>query len=250
MINPQLENGYTRIANEIVEVLCRFRMPGECMQVLNCVFRKTYGYHKKEDWISNSQIVEMTGLQKGNASRALSKLITNKIVIKTDNKLRLNKNYKEWVSFKSLSKVITGKKNKSVIQIATTVIQSDNNLLSKVRDTKDNKDNITKDILLRNSKTYGNTNINEISKYFLEVMRIPKEDCSQKQSRQYWNLLLKESKKGIEGVKWLIDLVGKDEFYKNNITSSKDLYYKRVKIISRKRGEHDGSRVSIDISKI
>jgi len=146
MASPQLEDGYTKIANEIIDALCKFRMPGECRQVLDCVFRKTYGYHKKEDWIANSQIVEMTGMKKGNASRALSKLITNKIVIKTDNKLRLNKNYKDWVSFKSLSKVITGKKNKVVIQIATAVIQSDNKLLSKVRDTKDNKDNITKDI--------------------------------------------------------------------------------------------------------
>ena len=81
-------------------------------------------------------------------------------------------------------------------------------------------------------------------------MKIPKEDCSQKQSRQYWSLLLKESERGIDGVKWLIDLASQDQFYKSNITSSKDLYYKRVKILSRKRGEHDGSRVSIDITKI
>lgn len=99
-------------------------------------------------------------------------------------------------------------------------------------------------------KEFGNPLINEVSKYFLETMQIPKEDCTQRQSRQYWYLLLKESKMRVASVKWLIDLASKDEFYKSNITSSKDLYYKRVKIISRKRGEHDGSRVSIDITKI
>ncbi len=83
---------------------------------------------------------------------------------------------------------------------------------------------------------YGNPDINEIIKYFLIRMSLPKEDCTQRQSRQYWQLLLKESKKGLEGVKWLIDLASNDEFYKSNITSSKDLYYKRVKLIARKRG--------------
>lgn len=82
-----------------------------------------------------------------------------------------------------------------------------------------------------------NPDINEVSKYFLEVFQIPKEDCTQKQSRQYWSLLLKESKTGVTGVRWLIDVAGSDEFYRNNITSSKDLYYKRVKIVSRKRGD-------------
>lgn len=84
---------------------------------------------------------------------------------------------------------------------------------------------------------YGDPDINSCSAYFLEVMRLPKEDCTQKQSRQYWNLLIKESKTGADGVKWLIDLGAKDEFYRNNITSSKDLYYKRVKLVARKRGD-------------
>jgi len=99
-------------------------------------------------------------------------------------------------------------------------------------------------------KEFGNPDINKLVEYFPMRMQLPKEDCSQRQSRQYWNLLLKESRTGVAGVKWLIDLAYNDEFYKNNISSSKDLYYKRIKIIARKRGEHDGSKVSIDISKI
>jgi DNA-binding MarR family transcriptional regulator len=116
---------------------------------------------------------------------------------------------------------------------------------NKTRQYRQDSKTITKVI-----KEFGNPLINEISKYFLEVMKLPLEDCTQRQSRQYWNLLLKESKTGIEGVKWLINLASNDEFYKSNITSSKDLYYKRVKIISRKRGEHGKSRVSIDVTKI
>ena len=81
-----------------------------------------------------------------------------------------------------------------------------------------------------------NEDIDISSKYFLEEMKIPKEDCTQRQSRQYWQLLLRESKTGLDGVKWLIQLASKDEFLAPNITSSKDLYYKRIKLISRARG--------------
>ena len=61
MANPQLENGYTRIANEIIEALAR-AMPGFTQgQIIWAVLRKTYGWNKKSDQISISQLCEMTG---------------------------------------------------------------------------------------------------------------------------------------------------------------------------------------------
>jgi phage replication O-like protein O len=146
-MNPQTEDGYTRIANELFDALAGFRIPGEARQVLDCIMRKTYGFNKKEDRIAISQIAEMTNMKKQNVFRALSKLITHRLVIQSDYKLSLNKNYQKWLSFKTSSKVITGKKNKSVIQSDTTVIQSDYKTSSKVMNTKDNKDNIQKTVL-------------------------------------------------------------------------------------------------------
>lgn len=81
---------------------------------------------------------------------------------------------------------------------------------------------------------YGNQDINICHIYFLERMKIPKEDCTQSQSRQYWFLLLRESKTGVPGVKWLIDQASENTFYAQHITSSKDLYYKRIKILQQK----------------
>ena len=51
---PQLENGYTKIANELLEAIAAIRIPGEAMQVLLVIIRKTYGYCKKKDAISIS----------------------------------------------------------------------------------------------------------------------------------------------------------------------------------------------------
>ena len=146
------------------------------------IFRKTYGYNKKEDWIAHSQIVEMTGLHKGNVSRELSKLITQHIVIKIDNKLRLNKNYKEWVVIKNDNKKKLSKLIEPVIKSETKVIKSDGN---KIQYTKDN---ITKEIIPKGIREFGNPQINEVRDYFLKVFQLPKEDGSVKWNRIYFDM--------------------------------------------------------------
>jgi phage replication O-like protein O len=146
--SPQLENGYTSIANEIMDALIKFRIPGEERQCLDFIIRKTYGYHKKEDAISNSQFVDATGLKKGNVCRAIKSLVKKGVVIKIDNAViksdnkyiptyRFNKDYSSW---KVLSKKIT------LSKVITGVIKSDNKTLSKAMDTKDNKETIQKKI--------------------------------------------------------------------------------------------------------
>lgn len=83
--NPQLEDGYTRFANQILVDLCCYRLSGEEWQVLLCVFLKTYGYRKKEDWISLSQFHELTGMKKPSVIRAVKKLVSKNIVSKKAN---------------------------------------------------------------------------------------------------------------------------------------------------------------------
>ena len=56
MANPQLEDGYTEIANEILEALMRLHLSPNQWQVILCIIRKTYGFKKKVDYIANSQI--------------------------------------------------------------------------------------------------------------------------------------------------------------------------------------------------
>uniref|UniRef100_A0A6M3Y8Q3 Putative DNA replication initiation protein n=1 Tax=viral metagenome TaxID=1070528 RepID=A0A6M3Y8Q3_9ZZZZ len=142
MANPQKENGYTPIANEIMDAFSRHRIPGEQRQILDCIIRKTYGYNKKKDTISFSQFEAKTGLKKPNISRSIKALLSKKIisVIKSDNGktyiYEFNKDFEKWVP---LSKMIT------LSKVITTVIKSDNESLSKVITTKDNKDTLTKD---------------------------------------------------------------------------------------------------------
>jgi len=125
MSSPQLENGYTKIANEIMEALSKYRIPGEQMQCLLFLLRKTYGYNKVCDRISNSQYVVGTGINKRNVKRALDGLIEKRTVVKKDNEYiptyQFNKDYRLW---RLLSK-------------KTTSCQKRPKQLSKKTDTKE-----------------------------------------------------------------------------------------------------------------
>jgi phage replication O-like protein O len=123
MANPQVEDGHTRIANELMEALCRTRIPGEARQVLDVIFRKTYGWHKKSDAISLSQFVEMTGLKKPHIAESLKKLLVmniitekGKAVTEKGNELgkvyEINKNYETW---KPLPKKVTLPKKVKIV---------------------------------------------------------------------------------------------------------------------------------------
>src|SRR3990167_1257137 len=103
MKTPQLENGFIRIANEIWEALGSYRLSGEEWLILNCVIRKTYGFQKKQDYISLSQFQEYTKLNRPAVARAIKKLVSKKILgsIKKDTSCPtlywFNKLFKEWI---------------------------------------------------------------------------------------------------------------------------------------------------------
>lgn len=103
-VSPQCENGYTRLANEIIEALMRTNLSAYQSRILWAIWRETYGFNKKEDWLSNSQLVEMTGLHKQHVSRTVTELIKRNIVTKAGYKVAFNKDYTQW---KELPKRVT-----------------------------------------------------------------------------------------------------------------------------------------------
>jgi len=121
--NPQLEEGHLRIANDIWDALCRIRIPGEVRQVIDTVLRKTWGFRKKQDWISLSQFYEATGIHKPNISRALTRAITMNIVLKKEKAVLNNENVpavsysfnKDYETWKPFSKKRTFSKKRKVV---------------------------------------------------------------------------------------------------------------------------------------
>jgi len=96
MANPQLEDGHTRIANELMEQLMKLYLAPNQWQVLVCIIRKTYGFHKKIDYITNTQICEGTGLVKSTVSRAVNILKQRNIITRGGKHIGLQKDWEQW----------------------------------------------------------------------------------------------------------------------------------------------------------
>jgi len=106
MANPQPDE-FTRISNELLDQLCTIRIPGEAMQILLVIFRKTYGYNKKEDKISLSRFSELTNLATSNCSRAIKKLERmNLISVNRDQYISIYSIQKDYDKWQILSKTI------------------------------------------------------------------------------------------------------------------------------------------------
>jgi phage replication O-like protein O len=102
MACPQKENGFTQIANEILEKLAFAGINGSEYRLLLVVFRKTYGFQKKKDKISLSQFQKFTNMNRANVVRTIKTLVAKRILLKEGNTYIFNKNWEEWVVAKRL----------------------------------------------------------------------------------------------------------------------------------------------------
>jgi phage replication O-like protein O len=88
-MSNKLHCGYTKITNKTMDALAKIRIPGQARQVLDFVFRKTYGWNKKIDIISLSQFVKGTGLSKVAVCKSINKLLKMNLITKKGNALSL-----------------------------------------------------------------------------------------------------------------------------------------------------------------
>ena len=103
MASPQLENGYTSIANEILDNLCKLSLNGTELKVVICIFRYTFGFRRKSHKLSASFISRYGNCELSSVKRALKRLQEKKIVVCVNPEkkgvtaeLMFNKNYEQW----------------------------------------------------------------------------------------------------------------------------------------------------------
>ena len=171
MGSPQLEDGFIRIANGIAKELAKTYMSSYESQILWCLFIKTYGFNKKEDWISNSQFVEATGIYKSHVSRTIKKLVERKIVTQTGNKIAFQKDSRLWCE---LPKQVTVTQTGNPVTHSGQKVTQMGQKLPKQADTIYNiQKTLTKDTLQKkyaSLKDIDNSVIEEISiKYKVPV---------------------------------------------------------------------------------
>jgi phage replication O-like protein O len=114
---------YTQVPDKLLEKLAACRIPGEQMQCLAVIIRKTYGWHKRSDWIALNQFVEWTGINKPHVKRALNALVDRSIIVaekgnKKHPSYRINTKFNQW---ERLPKKATNKR-----QVAENSINPEN----------------------------------------------------------------------------------------------------------------------------
>lgn len=119
-VNPQKEHGYTSIANELMEALASYSMPGNHWRCLLCILRFIYGYKGKYAVrISNARISEITKIKRPHVSKIMNDLVKHKILnvtvecnIRNDVTLQsniraktfvFNKHYDQWSAFRDVT---------------------------------------------------------------------------------------------------------------------------------------------------
>ncbi|GAK05203.1 hypothetical protein JCM19037_3681 [Geomicrobium sp. JCM 19037] len=103
MANPQKEQGYTAVANEILEEVAIRKFSSTQHKILLVIWRYTYGFHRKSHAFSISFVQSKTGLSKDASKRGIKSLIDKNVItvvkeasFNGSRELMFNKDYETW----------------------------------------------------------------------------------------------------------------------------------------------------------
>lgn len=101
MASPQVEEGYTRIANELLDAINKTSLTDNDRRVFFAIIRNTYGYNSCQRDISMGDLSEDTGIMRQHINRSLRSLQSrNMITISRNgykNTIGIQKNYADWI---------------------------------------------------------------------------------------------------------------------------------------------------------
>ena len=153
MANPQVENGYTRIANELLDAICRLKISGNEHCILWYIVRKTYGFHTKNSAISLQEISRATGIAKSHVSVALKNLAEYGIIKKASangtrpQEISIEKDYEKWVALRKSVTVtecvtVTENGNSTVTEIGNLTVTENGNHTYKYNNKNNSKNSV------------------------------------------------------------------------------------------------------------
>ncbi len=150
---PQLEDGFVRIANELLEAILGFDLSHREQSVVLTIIRKTYGYGKKEDDISAAQIGDMCGIARTHVTNALNQLAQRNVITKRTGRfgsiIGIQKDHRKWISQQQLKSI--GASTESVqgctelVHVPNQYVASTESVQVDSTESVHTKDNLPKD---------------------------------------------------------------------------------------------------------
>jgi phage replication O-like protein O len=150
MASPQKENGYTSIANELLEQIYRRRFSASQLKILLLVIRFTYGFNRRTATLSNTFIAAGTGMHEITVSKEVGTLLRDN-VLKLHKKpsfhnarvIGINKDYEGWRNHLELaealrvSEIFDRVSETGEIELADTPTKKENLTKTTVKKEKD-----------------------------------------------------------------------------------------------------------------
>ena len=138
----ELDDGYTRIANELLESIASADLTARQLKLMLAYIRKTYGFNKKSDRIADEQIAQITGLSRQNVNKAKKELLSMNCLFLDGSKIGVNKEVSAWRFSKCLqvSNFVSKSETRNVSKLETSEVSKLET--HKRHSLKTNKDNI------------------------------------------------------------------------------------------------------------
>lgn len=96
MASPQLENGYTPLANELLEALYRAGLAGREWDLVMCIARGSYGWSQKVAPFSIREAARRLGMHYSHTKRTARDLVARGILRRTGSGILIAKDYETW----------------------------------------------------------------------------------------------------------------------------------------------------------
>ena len=268
-----LEDGYTKIADELIEQLAMTDLAGREFRLLMVVIRKTFGFNKSVDWIALPQMVEMTGIDKSACSKLVTGLQKRKILICKrqghDRKIGVNVQVDEWQAKpeakqhkKPTKKTVVGgvvENDNKQGENDNKPSKKDNKHVENVNHKRQITNNTIKDsssdlaiepverpdavIQSPNGKKWGT----EVDLRIAEVIcdRVSElTECTKQPNWPDWanviRLMRTQDKRQPEHIAALFGWANQDDFWKTNILSPDALRRNWGKLAARRNAERNG----------
>lgn len=143
-MSAQIEDGYTRIANELFDNLIKLHLSGNEWAIVHCVMRQTWGWRKKVDRISLTQFTKHTGINRSSVNKAIKSLVAKQILVAkqqpSGNEYQIQKDYTKWTS----CRIDTSCRFATTPVAKQQPVATSSEVVAKQQHTKEIKENIQK----------------------------------------------------------------------------------------------------------
>lgn len=157
----ELEDGYTRLANALYDELIGADLTKNQSKVAHAICRKTYGFGKKLDRISDSQLAQLTRLPRQKVNKAKNELIAMRVILREGSQIGPNKNITEWqiegchYSGDNVTALVT----KSVTKTVTALSPKQGHTKETIQNIKENTPNPLTEVVAKDAKPKRRTPI-------------------------------------------------------------------------------------------